>query len=57
MFSSKKTVSIHPVVCFNNTPVNSTATHKHPGMILDSKLIYENNLHSVFSRLNKTIDL
>ena len=27
IFSRKKTVSIHPVVYFNNTPVNSTATH------------------------------
>ena len=57
IFSKKKTVSIHPVVYFNNTPVNSTATHKHLGMILDSKLSYENHLQSVFSRVNKTIGL
>ena len=57
IFSRKKTVSIHPVVYFNNTPVNSTATHKHLGMILDSKLSYENHLQSVFSRVNKTISL
>ena len=38
IFSKKKTVSIHPVVYFNNTPVNSTVTPKHLGMILDSKL-------------------
>ena len=57
IFSRKKTVSIHPVVYFNNTPVNSTATHKHLGMILDSKLSYENHLQSVFSRVNKTIGL
>ena len=53
----EKTVSIHPVVYFNNTPVNSTATHKHLGMILDSKLSYENHLQSAFSRVNKTIGL
>ena len=57
IFSRKKTVSIHPVVYFNNTPVNSTATHKHLGMILDSKLSYENHLQSVFSRVNKTTGL
>ena len=28
----------------NNTPVNSTPTQKHLGMILDSKLSYENHL-------------
>ena len=37
--------------------MTSTATHKHLGMILDSKLSYENHLQSVFSRVNKTIGL
>ena len=55
IFSRKKTVSVHPVVYFNNTPVISTATHKHLGMILDSKLSYENHLQFVFSRVNKTL--
>ena len=40
---------------FNNTPVNSTATHKHLGVILDSKLSCENHLQSVFSSVKKTI--
>ena len=55
IFSWKKTVSIHPIVYFNNTPVNSTAAYKHLEMILDSKLSYENNLQSVFCRVNMTI--
>ena len=57
IFSRKKTVSFHPVAYFNNTPVNSTASHKHLGMILESKLSYENHLQFVFSRVNKTIGL
>ena len=57
IFSRKKAVSIHPVVYFNGSPVNSTATHKFIGMILDSKLSYENHLQFVFSRVNKTIGL
>ena len=57
IFTRKKTVSIHPVVYFINAPVNSMITHKHLGMILDSKLSYENNLQSIFSRENKTIGL
>ena len=44
IFSKRKNVSIHPVVYFNNTPVNSAATHKHLGMTLDYKLSYENHL-------------
>ena len=55
LFSRKKPVSINPVVYFSNTPVNSTATHKHLGMILDSKLSYVHHIQSVFSRVNKTI--
>ena len=53
----RKTVSIRQVVYFNNAPVNSTATHEHLGMILDSKLSYENHLQAVFTRVNKTIGL
>ena len=55
VFNKKKTVSIHPTVYFINTPVNSTATHKHLGMILDSKLSYENHLESVFSRVKSSL--
>ena len=50
----EKTVSIHPFVYFNKTPVISAATDKHLGMILDSKRSYKNHLQSVFSRVNKT---
>ena len=57
IFSRKRTVSIHPVVYFNNTLVNSRAPQKHLGMILESKLSFENHLQSVFSRVNKIIGL
>ena len=53
----EKTVSIHPFVYFNKTPVISAATDKHLGMILDSKRSYKNHLQSVFSRVNKTIGI
>ena len=57
IFGKKKTVSIHPIFYFNTTPVNSNVGHKHFGMILDSKLSFENHLQFVFSRVNKTIGL
>ena len=56
-YSAKKTVSVHPIVYFDSTPVNSTATHKHLGIKLDSKPSYENHLQSLSIRVNKTIDL
>ena len=53
IFNRKKAVSIQPVVYFPNTPVNSTPTHKHFEMILDSKLSYENHIQSLFSNLRE----
>ena len=53
IFSRNKIASIHPIVY----SVNSTATNKDLGMILDSKLSYEHHLQPVFSRVNKTIGL
>ena len=44
-------------VYFNETLENSTGTHKHLGMRLDSKLNHENHLQSVFSRVNETFVL
>ena len=57
IFSRKRTFSIHPVVYFDNTRINSTRTHKHVGVILDSKLGYEHHFQSFFSRINKIISL
>ena len=56
VFSRKNTASIHPLVYFNKTLINSKATHKHLGRILDSKLSYDNHLQSVSSSVNKTIN-
>ena len=50
ILSRKETVAIHPVVYFSNTPVNSKATHKHLGLVLDSKLSNQNHDQLVFSR-------
>ena len=44
IFNRKKAVSIHPIVYFNKTPVNSVATYEHLGMILGLNLSYENHL-------------
>ena len=57
IFNKKKNCFYHPVVYFNNTPLNAMATHEHLEMILDSKLRYENHLQSVFIKVNKTIGL
>ena len=55
IFSRKKTVSLHPVVHFDNRPVKSTQIHKHLGMMLDSNLSYEHHIKSILNKVNKTI--
>ena len=57
MFSRGKNPSLHPVVHFNNKPVNSTKIHKNLGMVLDSRLSYKDQIKSVLSEVNKTTGL
>ena len=49
--------SSNPSVYFNNIPVSSTSVHKHLGMLLDDKSIYEHHLKSVLNKVKKTIGL
>ena len=48
----------HPSVYFTTfTLLRSTTEHKHPGMLLDVKLSYQNQLYFVLNKVKKTIDL
>ena len=57
LLSRKKTVTLHPVIHFDNRPVKSTQIHKHFGMMLDSNLSYEGNIKYILNKVNKTISL
>ena len=57
IFIRKKTVSLHPVVYFDNKPVKSSQIHKHLGMILDSNLSYEHHSKYILNKVNKSIGL
>ena len=45
----------HPGLLFNDEIVNLTTINKDLVMILDSKLMYDENLKSVLSKISKTI--
>ena len=45
----------HPGLLFNNEIVNLTTINKDLVMIVDSKLMYDENLKSVLSKISKTI--
>ena len=47
----------HPPLVFNNTNVTQSIYQKHLGLILDSKLTFENHVNMVTNKINKTIGL
>ena len=47
----------HPPLVFNNTNVTQSIYQKHLGIILDSKLTFENHINMVTTKINKTIGL
>ena len=57
IFSRKINKINHPTLYFNENSVKSSSTHKHLGMILDTKLDFTLDLESVQNKVNKTIGL
>ena len=47
----------HPFLVFNNAKVTQSIYQKHLGIILGSKLTFENHLKMVTTKINKTIRL
>ena len=45
----------YPPLVFNNTNVTQAIYQKHLGIILDSKLTFENHINMVTTKVNKTI--
>ena len=56
-FSRKKIETDHPMILFNDTPVEKVSEHKHLGIILDSKLSFSAHIKSAFSKTRKGIGL
>ena len=50
IFSWKTSKRNHPGLTFNNNIVNLTTSHKHLGMIFDSKLSFDENLQSALKK-------
>ena len=57
IFSWKSKATSHPPLVFNNNNVMQAASHKHLGIILDTRLSFEKNLEAVLCKINKTIGL
>ena len=46
-----------PLLTFNATPITASESHKHLGLMLDSKLIFDHHLRMKISKANKGIGL
>ena len=57
IFSRKAKEIYHPPLVFNNTSVSQSSSQKHLGVILDSKLIFDEHLKMVSLKISKTIGL
>ena len=57
IFSRKLNKPNHPSLNFNNMVVIQSTTHKHLGMILDTKLDFQEHLKDKLSKISKTIGL
>ena len=53
-FSRKTKELPHPSLVFNNVNVTQSIYQKHLGIILDSKLTFENHINIVTTKINKT---
>ena len=57
IFSQKSKAILHPPLEFNNNDVIQATSHKHLGIILDTRLSFEKHLETVLCKLNKTMGL
>ena len=55
LFPKRINSPIHPPLYFNNQEVCSAAHHKHPGLILDSKLTFAKHISQKISIARKGI--
>ena len=57
IFFRKIQKTCHPSIYFNNKSVKQVPSQKHLGMILDTKLNFQEHLKNVLNNVNKTIGL
>ena len=56
-FSCKLKEVLHPSLIFNNANFSQCKSQKQPGIIWDSRLIFEKHYKTVLSKANRTIGL
>ena len=57
IFSRKLKTVPHPSVTFNNNPLSLCPAQKHLGLVLDSKLTFNEHINHILSKVNQSIRL
>ena len=57
IFSGKLKTVPHPSITFKNNPLSLLPAQNHLGLVLDSKLTFNEHIKHIFSRVNKSIGL
>ena len=57
IFSRKLNKPHHPLLKFNNLPVQNASSQKHLGLVLDEKLNFESHLKEKCAKFNKGISV
>ena len=57
IFSRKAKEINHPPLVFNNNSVSQSSSRKHLGVILDSKLIFDEHQKMISLKISKTLGL
>ena len=55
IFSRKLKIVPHSSITFNNNPLSLFPTQKRLGLILDSKLTFNEHIKHILSKVNKSI--
>ena len=53
IFSRKYNTIVHPPLIFNNSTVKQVRSHKHLGLVLDSKLTFASHFTEKISKARK----
>ena len=57
IFSRRLKTVPHPSITFNNNPLSICSAQKHLGLVLHSKLTFNEHINHILSKVNKSIGL
>ena len=57
LFTHEVKKVLHPLILFNDKPVQQASSQKHLGLVLDTSLMFDEHINTIISKVSKTIGL